>query len=169
MECDCFDWQWVDRFWSSFAQLFSEMYFNSYPGHFLEVKCWTRYLGFEICLFWCSLLFLSGIFLTSQLCQQYLGLCVINLKAAQSSNKSVTAMTFLSFLFQSMLSACSPGSLSWSLCWLLQFSSPAVHFCSILSTCLSTSGPLLNCFSQKTYPKMMYLCVFCWLWVSWRF
>lgn len=81
---DCFDWQWVNRCWEFFTQLFSEACFNSYPAHFLKVKRWTRYLGFEICLFWYSLLFLSGIILTPQLCKQFLGLCVINLKTAQS-------------------------------------------------------------------------------------
>lgn len=127
---DCFDWQWVNRFWVFFTQLFSETYINSYPCHFLEVKRWTRYLGFDTYLFWHSIFYCSYLGSPSplQLCKQYLWLCVISLKIAWSWSKSVTSMTFFSFLFQSTLSDCSRGSLSWSLCWLLQFLQPSCAF-----------------------------------------
>lgn len=127
---DCFDWQWVNRFWIFLP--------SSSLRHTLIVTLVISWkLNVEqdtlVLIPTCSDILFSTVLIWDhppplQLCKQYLWLCVISLKIAWSWSKSVTSMTFFSFLFQSTLSDCSPGSLSWSLCWLLQFPQPSRAF-----------------------------------------
>lgn len=114
----------------------------------------------------CSLLFLPGIVLTPQLCKQYLVWLTWNSpvikQICDSHDFPLVPVPGHAFSLQprqlKLIRVLAAAVLQASCAFLLH-----------LSACLSTSGPLLNNFSQKTHPKMMYWCVFCWLWGIWRF